>query len=132
MRKKKGVALPTAIALSVFMLLVSISVTTIVVVNNNENRIANIRSNYQLIFSKSFEEFIAQEDISDETFTWKQYVKEDNEYIVALAAYSKKDALMFYGIYDFENNETLAYQLGSFYITHVGGYDYLGGLVKVR
>ena len=136
MIKRKGYALPTAILLCTFLLLVSISVGTILFVNTSNNKITNIKATYDLIYLKTHNEFIANESIDEEDFTnktfkWEIYEKEDNNRIKALAAYSKADELMFYSIYDFEHGDVLAYQTKSFYITTFGENKYLGGIVKV-
>lgn len=132
MKKHKGVALPTAIALCSFLLLVSISLGTILLMNSANNRVSRVKSNHEIIYLQSYNQFINEEEITDKTFNWETYIKEDNVYIKALAAYTKSDNLSFYSIYDFENNELLAYQTSSFYIKTVGEDIYLGGLVKVN
>lgn len=132
MKRRKGYALPTAILLCSFLLLVSISVGTILFANTANNRIANQRATYDLIFSKAHNQFINGQEITNTTFTWEIYEKDDDANVKALAAYSKADALWFYSIYDFTNHETLAYQTKTFYITEFGGNQYLGGIVRVK
>ena len=132
MIKRKGYALPTAILLCSFLLLVSISVGTILFANTANNRIANQKSTYEMIFLKAHNEFINEQEITNTTFTWEIYEKDDDTNIKALAAYSKSGTLWFYSIYDFLNHEVLAYQTKSFYITEFGESQYLGGIVRVR
>lgn len=131
MRKRKGVALPTAIFLCSFMLLVTISIGTILLMASISNKIINNKANYDIVFARANNQFINERPIDDETFKWEIYEKEDDYSIKALAAYNKADQLRFYSIYDFTIGKTLAYQTSNFYITYVDEDMYLGGIVKV-
>ena len=130
MRMRKGAALPTAIIMCVFLLIVTFSVSAFVVQAVSLNNVHKIKSNRNLIYLKSNEEFISSNPISDTSFNWEIYDGENN--IKALAAYGKTtDQMVFYSIYDFDNNEQLAYQTSNFYITTVGETEYLGGIVPI-
>ena len=134
MKTKKGVVLPVAILLCAFLLLISFSVASLVLVNSTSVVVNNVSLNNRLIFEKSYHEFINGESISDNTFTWESYTKEDDTNVKAIVAYRGQeeiDNIRFYAIYDFDQGKTLAYQTSSFYITYVEDVPYLGGLVKV-
>ena len=122
MRKKKGAALPMAIILCMFMLIVSFAVSYLVVDNFTINRITEFDNNSELVFLTSHNEYIKNHDlndITDDTHQYKDYEKPDNTNIKALVAYQKNDTkIVFYSIYDFEHNELLAYQTSNFYITN--------------
>ena len=138
MRKKKGAALPTAIILCMFMLIVSFAVAYLVVDNFTINRISEFDANSELIFLTSHNEYIKNHDLSDitdTTYEYRNYEKQDNTNIKALVAYQKgNNEMKFYSIYDFEHDEVevLAYQTSNFYITNDGVYDYLAGIVAIR
>ena len=130
MRKRKGAALPTAIIMCVFLLIISFSVSAFVVQAVSLNNVYRIKSNRNLIYLKSNQEFISGNPVSDTTLKWEIYDGENN--IKALAAYGRAtDQMVFYSIYDFDNNEQLAYQTSNFYITTVGDVNYLGGIVPI-
>ena len=135
MRKRKGFAFPMAFALCTFLLIVSLSAGTILLVSSVNDIYNHRKSSNDIIFIQTYNEFVNENPtttdtsfISDTNFNWKVYLKDEN--IKAIAAYSGSKTLKFYSIYDFEHDELIAYQTSSFYITKAGGYDYLGGLVR--
>ena len=137
MKKKKGAALPTAIILCMFMLVVSFAVSYLVVDNFTINLITQFDNNAELTFISSHNQYVKSHGditaITDETYSYKDYEKTNNNNIKALVAYHKVDnSIQFYSIYDFEHDKVLAYQTSDFYITNDGVYDYVGGLVALR
>ena len=136
MKSKKGAALPTAIILCMFMLIVTFGVTYLVIDNFTVNRISELDNNAELIFLTSHNEYVKNSgdllSITDTTYNYKEYKKSELENVKALVALNKAGEMKFYSIYDFDHDELLAYQTSEFYITNDGEYDYLGGLIKVK
>lgn len=138
MRKRKGAALPGAVILCTFLLIVSFTVSYIVIETISLSQYQKIVQSHNLIYQTAHNEFVKNNGAlpTDTTFNWEVYEKEEDTNVKALAAYHKaSDELEFYSIYDFEHDELLAYQTSSFYITTttVGEQTtkYLGGIVKV-
>ncbi len=140
MKKKKGAALPTAIILCMFMLIVTFGVAYLVIDNFTVNRISELDNNAELIFLTSHNEYVkgikanASADIStiitDKTYVYKEYKKNDD--VRALVAKNLAGEMKFYSVYDFDQDKLLAYQTSDFYITNDGVYDYLGGIVPME
>lgn len=129
MRKKKGAALPTAIALCSILLIVTLGVTTAIfeavsAARTNEYNISN-----HLYFENNAQRFINnKEDFDESRYDWVIKVKDDNNNIKALIAYTKgTDEIVFYCIYDFEHYEYLAYQDHDIYIKD----NKLGGIIDL-
>lgn len=129
MRKRKGAALPLAVILCSFLLIVSFMISAFVLDASSYNTISSVRDNRLFIFNEANLRFIAGEEITDTLYSWKIYKGENN--IKALAAYSNNDTLAFASIYDFDHDKQLLYQTSNFYITTVGEDQYLGGIVKI-
>ena len=131
MRKKKGAALPTAVILCMFMLVVTFGVTYLVIENFTVNRISEYENTAELIFLTSHNQYVKNNGdktkITDTTYDYEDYQKEGTD-IKALVAYSKNGDMEFYSIYDFNENKLLAYQTSNFYITESG----LGGIVPIE
>lgn len=139
MRKRKGAALPGAIILCTFLLIVSFGVSYMVVETITLSQLSKIEDDNHLIFSKSYNEFVASDGLlpSDTTFNWATYYNDGEPTVKALVASSKaNNEMKFYTIYDFTNNKTIAYQTDEFYITSeiVGNKTtyYLAGLIPYR
>ena len=140
MKKKKGAALPTAIILCMFMLIVTFGVAYLVIDNFTVNRISELDNNAELIFLTSHNEYVkgikanSSADIStiitDTTYVYKEYKKNDD--VRALVAKNLAGEMKFYSVYDFDQDKLLAYQTSDFYITNDGVYDYLGGIVPME
>ena len=129
MRKRKGAALPLAVILCSFLLIVSFMISAFVLDASSYNTVSSVRDNRLFIFNEANLRFIAGEEITDTLYSWEIYDGEDN--IKALAAYSNSDSLAFASIYDFNHGKQLLYQTSNFYITTVGEDQYLGGIVKI-
>lgn len=129
MRKRKGAALPLAVILCSFLLIVCFMISAFVLDASSYNTISSVRDNHLFIFNEANLRFIAGEEITDTLYSWEIYDGEDN--IKALAAYSNNDTLAFASIYDFNHDKQLLYQTSNFYITTVGEDQYLGGIVKI-
>ena len=138
MKKRRGVALPTAIALCSMMLIVSITVGGILVAINATN-IANskIEAN-ELEFLKSHEEFVnSSGDVTAVTSTKYDYRSfeatiEGND-LKALVAYNKNsDTMRYYSIYDFTHDKVIAYQTSHLYVPMDVNFYYIGGIIPVN
>ena len=129
MKKRKGAALPSAVILCMFMLIVTFGVTYLIIDNFTLNRISELDNNAELIFLTSHNEYIKNDGdlsaISDTTYVYKEYKEsasiihgagaEDKD-IKALVAYNAANTMKFYSIYDFYADELIAYQTSDFYI----------------
>ena len=135
MRIRRGAALPTAVALCTFLLIISFVVTSIILEISMLNKLTNIETDRNLLFLQAHNLFIEHNgDIStleDATYTWHTYEGENN--IKALAAYKNySNEIKFYSIYDFDNEKTLAFQSNVTYVTTNGeGVLMLGGIVPI-
>ena len=139
MRKQKGAALPGAIILCTFLLVVSFAVSYLVIETVALAKVAKIEADQSLILSNGHNEFVSNGGNipSDTTFNWQTYYDEGNPTVKGLVAYAKASQEMkFYSIYDFTNDKLLAYQTKEFYITseNVGNKTtfYLAGIVPYR
>ena len=133
--KRKGAALPTAVALCTFLLIITFTVTTLILEISTINTINNMETKRNILFSESHNTFVSNNgdisSITDETYTWATYNGENN--IKALVAYMKNgNTIKFYSIYDFDNSKTLAYQTSVIYTTtNSEGVTMLGGIVPI-
>lgn len=137
MRKKKGIALPSAIVLCSLLLIVSLGITGVVIEVAVINRVNNYHVSNNLYYEEYAERFAKGEN--PETFpadkvNWRSVASEENTNIKALIAErnNRDGDLVFYTIYDFENNKYLAFQTSDFYFTYNDGYIYLGGIIKYK
>lgn len=138
MRKQKGFAIPTALALSSVLLVVSVAVTSIILETSIFNRSVTLDYNHLLEFASAHEVFVREESIEHIESTRYRYKMFDLEgtHISALVALKKSvDEIVFYSIYDFQTGKTLAYQTDSFYMPIHGDEEeaayYLGGIVPL-
>ncbi len=138
MRKQKGFAIPTALALSSVLLVVSVAVTSIILETSIFNRSVTLDDNHLLEFASAHEVFVREESIEHIESTRYRYKMIDLEgtHISALVALKKSvDEIVFYSIYDFQTGKTLAYQTDSFYMPIRGDEEeaayYLGGIVPL-
>ena len=129
MRKRKGAALPLAVILCAFLLIISLLISAFVLVASSYNVVNRVSNDHLIIFNECNLRFIKGEEITDTTYKWEIYDGEDN--IQALAAYSSNDTLSFASIYDFTHHKQLLYQTSNIYVTKVGDDQYLGGIVKI-
>lgn len=135
MNSRRGAALPTAVALCTFLLIISFVVTSIILEISMLNKLTNIETDRNLLFLQAHNLFIKHNgDIStleDTTYTWHTYDGENN--IKALAAYkNNSNEIKFYSIYDFDNEKTLAFQSSVTYVTtNNEGVLMLGGIVPI-
>ena len=129
MRKKKGAALPLAVILCAFLLIISLLISAFVLDASSYNVVNRVSNDHLIIFNECNLRFIKGEEITDTTYKWEIYDGEDN--IQALAAYSSNDTLSFASIYDFAHHKQLLYQTSNIYVTKVGDDQYLGGIVKI-
>ena len=134
--KRRGAALPTAVALCSLLLLISFVVSSLIIEMAMLNKLTDVKSKSELLFNEAHNTFVSHEgDIStivDNTYSWHTYNGEDN--VKALVAYKKdSDSIVFYSIYDFDSGETLAYQTSVTYITkNSEGVLMLGGIVPME
>lgn len=139
MRKKKGAALLSAIALSSILLLVAISISSVVITTVTWNRYNNKVIDDSVHFASNHALFVKNNgDISSldkSLYDWAVY-EGDPTSIKGLVAYIKNtDTIKFYSIYDFTEFKVLAYQERDFYITteviEEVEYFYLGGIIEL-
>lgn len=143
MKKHKGAALPAAMLMVGMLTVFSFGIAYLVMENNIISQINRINSSTDEIILKAHNEFIKSDgdhkasiELMSNRYLWDIYKgQSDSDHdIYALAAYEKasSDNMVFYSIYDFEKDKTLAYQTSSFYVTVVDGVSYLGGIVPVQ
>ena len=142
MRKRKGAALPSAVILSTFLLVVSFAVSYLVIQAVTLAKLSNMYADDTITFSTVHNKFVASDGDdsalpTDTKFSWQTYDDGVNDRVIALVACSKADETMkFYSIYDFEHDKLLAYQTSEFYITsnRVDNKTtyYLAGLIPYR
>lgn len=137
MKKRRGVALPAAVMLCSFLLIVSFGVSSFVIVTATNNRVGEVFKNRRIAFLQSHEQYFNSMDftlINDTTLTYKVFNKEDNDSIRALCAYLNTGELVCYAIYDFtdfDERKVLAYQTDNLYVLTIEQDQYVGGLVKI-
>ena len=133
MKLRKAAALPGAIIICMLLLVISVTVCAFVIRNATNTTINNMLDQRALDFADYFNKFKQTGDtslITQTKYTLKVYDGENN--VKALTAKEKAtDSLLFYGIYDFTNEKTLAYQTSSFYIEEIAGTSYLAGIVPM-
>ena len=126
MRKKKGAALPTAIALCSILLIVTLGVTTAILEMVSASRINEYNISNHLYFENNTQRFIKGETLDESKYDW--VVKDGENNVKALIAYTKGTSdIVFYCIYDFGTNEYLAYQDSNIYIKD----NKLGGIIDL-
>lgn len=160
LRKKKGVALPGAIALASFLLIVSLAVSSIIIELITLNQIKTIVNENNMHFSEIYSEFRSKDSGEDRITKINNYVyslnhmddakyryftfvdNPDDEHYRSLVVYKlREDTILYYAIYDVkdENHKTIAYQTDSTKIYKVlkhvseqeGDRYYLGGIIKL-
>ena len=139
MRRRRGAALPAAVMLCSFLLIISFGVASLVITSVSINKVSSVQRAQRIAFLQSHEQYYEYMDIeyiTDKSLVYKVYEKEDDADIKALVAYVTQDSTdpRFYAIYDFNDvndKKVLAYQTSDLYITTVGGHQYVGGLVKI-
>ena len=132
MRLKKAAALPGAIIICTILLIMSVTVSSLVIQSNTNTIVSNANEEKYSVFADFFNKFTQTGDtslIESDRYTCKVYDGENN--IKALVARDAVETLVFYGIYDFDNDDILAYQTSDFYITEVAGVSYLAGIVAM-
>lgn len=142
--RKKGAALPGAIALCSILLIVSITVSGTIVGLVSNNKINRMKADNEFEFLIAHEKFVnnggsSDKDITsligDVNFRPHVYEKDDNSNIKSLVAWKKNvDEIKYYSIVDFTNLgdiKVLAYQTDKLYVYEDADYWYLGGLVKI-
>ena len=143
MRKKKGVALPTAIALCSVLLIVSFAVTGAILGMVSLNKVERILVDNDLEFLKAHQKFVANngpsdaeiaELLGDVNFIPHVYVYEDGD-VKSLVAWNKSESeIKYYSIVDFSdsnNIKILAYQTDHLYVTEDESNWYVGGLIQI-
>lgn len=136
MRKRKGLALPGAVALCSFLIVMSFAVSIIVLQTFSNNKINNIYREQKILFAQSHAQFFESKGdksaITDKSLTYRVYSGEDD--IKALCAFvGTRNELRYYAIYDFtvDNEKVLVYQTSNLYLKDIDGISYLGGLVPL-
>lgn len=141
MRKKKGEALPTAIALCSVLLIVSFAVTGAILGMVSLNKVERILVDNDLEFLKAHQKFVANNGPSDKDIAellgdvnFIPHVYEDGG-VKSLVAWNKSESeIKYYSIVDFSNLDNvkiLAYQTDHLYITEDESNWYVGGLIKI-
>lgn len=142
--RRKGAALPGAIALCSILLIVSITVSGTIVALVSNNKINRMRAENDFEFMVAHEKFIAANGSSDAeiatllgdvNFRPHVYEKVGNPNIKSLVAWKKNvDEIKYYSIADFtdlDNIKILAYQTENLYITEDENFIYVGGYVEI-
>ena len=141
MRKKKGVALPTAIALCSVLLIVSFAVTGAILGMVSLNKVERILVDNDLEFLKAHQKFVANNGPSDLEIAellgdvnFIPHVYEDGD-VKSLVAWNKSESeIKYYSIVDFsdlDNIKILAYQTDHLYVTEDESNWYVGGLIQI-
>lgn len=141
MRKKKGVALPTAIALCSVLLIVSFAVTGAILGIVSLNKVERILVDNDLEFLKAHQKFVANNGASDAEIAellgdvnFIPHVYKDGS-VKSLVAWNKSESeIKYYSIVDFsdlDNIKILAYQTDHLYVTEDESNWYVGGLIQI-
>ena len=127
MRKLKGAALPSAIMLCTFLLIVSFGVSSLIIQTSNLNKANDIIKNQRVVFLESCTQYKSTKNIKDETvLTYRVFTEGHYE---ALCGYVGGDQLRYYAIFDKNQNyKIVAYQTSNLYID---GSNRVGGLVTI-
>jgi len=131
---RRGAALPGAIILCSLIVVVSIGLSTVFISLTASNFVSKTKNANSLSFAQAFNNFKDNDGAVPESsrYTWKVYeTTKDGDTYKALCAKDSNNNLIFYGIYNFTDHETIAYQESNFYITNEGGTDYLAGIVPM-
>ena len=158
-KKNKGVALPGAIALATFMLLVSMGLSSIIIELVTLNKLNSVKNENNLLFAANFNYFLSQDPglngddrdnkianalttlRNNNKYRYYSYIDDvDNEAYRSLVVYKlKEDKVIYYAIYDSSTKEVISYQDDSdnLYIPimqkdgDTQAYYYLGGIIKL-
>lgn len=132
MRKLKGAALPSAIMLCTFLLIVSFGVSSLIIQTSNLNKANDIIKNQRVVFLESCTQYVSTDprsvsNIKDKTVLSYRVYTEGN--YKALCGYVGGDQLRYYAIFDTtQNYKIVAYQTSNLYID---GSNRVGGLVTL-
>ncbi len=132
MKLRRGAALPGAIILGSFMLLIGMGLALILLDISSLNKVSRTTDSKEIFFAQGYKIFTEDGSLpkSNEYYTWKIYEKDED--VKALTAlYKSGNGVAFYGIYNFDTDTTLAYQIDNVYTTTEGGITYLGGIVPM-
>ena len=133
MRKRKGAALPGAIMICTFLLVVTFGVAFLVVHSATQRQVASVESSYRLEFENAYRYFLTHsEDMSGFESKTFNYSTLKEGHVKAVLAKNKAGSLRFYAIRDFDTKKTLAYQTSDFYISVKDGKSYLGGMLLME
>ena len=138
LRKKKGVALPGAIALASFLLIVSLAVSSIIIELITLNQIKTIVNENNMYFSEVYSKFLAKDTgigsagrmtnindyiyelnhMDDAKYRYRTYAdgEGENEHYRAFMVYKLNEfSMLYYAIYksDEVGHPTIAYQTDS-------------------
>lgn len=134
MRKRKGAALPIAIMLCSFLILISFGVAAVVIQTSAVNRANTISKNQEIAFLQSHEQYFHSSEtnrldsITDDTFNYIEMIKTDElaKDIRALVAKTKTTdkKLRFYAIYDFTSTpKVLVYQTSNLNLDNLSSFE---------
>ena len=133
MRNRKGAALPGAILICTFLMVVTFSVAYLVVHSATIKQIEGIQGDQHLEFESAYRHFKANNGdmsaFSSDSFVYSTLADGN---VKAVIAKNKGAQMRFYAIHDFSSGKTLAYQTEDFYITVKEGHSYLGGLLLME
>ena len=132
MRKRKGIALPTAVMMCVLLLAISFTTTFFVLQNQTLSKLEEMYASYRLEFLEQFTRFQqgtpgSLTGIESEHLKYTSFQK-DTTNIYALVGRNAGGKMMAYGIYDFDTSKVLAYQDQDFYFD---GEGKLGGVIDI-
>lgn len=132
MRKRRAAALPGAIAICTLLLIISLTVTTVIfsIVATNKIKAVNIDNNlYYLTYHNEFIDNNGDKSsFPTDKVNWETYNDGDIKVLVAKSKIT--NSLLFYSVYDFDQNKVLAYQTRDFYCPIIDGHYYYAGIVE--
>ena len=132
MKLRRGAALPGAIILGSFMVLIAMGLAIVLLDISGLNKVSRAYDSNEIVFAQGYKIFIEDGSLPNETeyYTWKIYEKDED--VKALTAnYKSGNGIAFLAVYDFDQDKTLAYQVGNIYTTNKGGVTYLADIVPM-
>ena len=133
MKLRKAAALPGAIIICTLLLIISITVTSLVMQSATNVLVGDSTEQKLSDFADYFNKFKETGDaslISSTRYDFKTYNGE-NQVKALVACEKSSETVVFYAIYDFDSQDTLAYQTSDFYIEDKEGVNYLAGIVPM-
>ena len=132
MKLRRGAALPGAIILGSFMVLIAMGLAIVLLDISGLNKVSRAYDSNEIVFAQGYKIFTEDGSLPNEIeyYTWKIYEKDED--VKALTAnYKSGNGIAFLAVYDFDQDKTLAYQVGNIYTTNKGGVTYLADIVPM-